>query len=163
MLEVLKSLRYFIHHHPSISFWNRPAVKSCTRFRRCNRANRRLDFKFHPLHHKVAILRLHDSIHGIAGRSRQDMLRLKQLGGSHAASPLRWRGSFGGSFVCYDFLLIPLSLVPLRAAPEFGSAPLSSSSPGISNRLRPETQPSTKRSLVCLLSVQGAQDSQGPL
>ena len=26
------------------------------------------------------------------------MLRLKQLGGSHAASPLRWRGSFRGSF-----------------------------------------------------------------
>ena len=26
------------------------------------------------------------------------MLQLKQLGGSHAASPLRWRGSFRGSF-----------------------------------------------------------------
>ena len=38
------------------------------------------------------------------------MLRLKQLGGSHAASPLRWRGSFGGSFgssfaaICFSFL-----------------------------------------------------------
>ena len=38
------------------------------------------------------------------------MLRLKQLGGSHAASPLRWRGSFRGSFgksfavICFLFL-----------------------------------------------------------
>ena len=38
------------------------------------------------------------------------MLRLKQLGGSHAASPLRWRGSFGGSFgrsfaaICFSLL-----------------------------------------------------------
>ena len=38
------------------------------------------------------------------------MLWLKQLGGSHAASPLRWRGSFGGSFgstfsaICFSFL-----------------------------------------------------------
>ena len=38
------------------------------------------------------------------------MLRLKQLGGSHAASPLRWRASFGGSFgssfaaICFSFL-----------------------------------------------------------
>ena len=34
------------------------------------------------------------------------MLRLKQLGGSHAASPLRWRGSFGSSFaaICFSFL-----------------------------------------------------------
>ena len=55
-------------------------------------------------------MRLRDSIHGIAGRSRQDMLRLKQLGGSHAASPLRWRGSFRGSFgssfaaICFLFI-----------------------------------------------------------
>ena len=109
-LEVLKSLRYFIHHHPSISFWNRPAVKSCAGFSRINRANSRLDLQIHPLRHKVAILRFRDSIHGIAGRSRQGMLRLKQLGGSHAASPLRWRGSFGGSFgstfaaICFSFL-----------------------------------------------------------
>ena len=38
------------------------------------------------------------------------MLRLKQLGGSHAASALRWRGSFGGGFgstfaaICLSFL-----------------------------------------------------------
>ena len=38
------------------------------------------------------------------------MLRLKQLGGSHAASMLRWRGSFGGGFgstfaaICFSFL-----------------------------------------------------------
>ena len=31
------------------------------------------------------------------------MLRLKQLGGSHAASPLRWRGSFGMS-IAVSFL-----------------------------------------------------------
>jgi hypothetical protein len=56
------------------------------------------------------MLRLRDSIHGVGSRSRQDMLRLKQLGGSHAASLLRWRGSFGGSFgstfaaICFSFL-----------------------------------------------------------
>ena len=94
-LEVLKSLHYFIHHHPSISFRNRPAVKSCAGFIRKNKANSRLNLHINPLRHKVAISRLHDSIHGIAGRSRQDMLRLKQLGGSHVAFPLRWRGSFG--------------------------------------------------------------------
>ena len=38
------------------------------------------------------------------------MLRLKQLGGSHTASALRWRGSSGGSFgsmfaaICFSFL-----------------------------------------------------------
>ena len=38
------------------------------------------------------------------------MLWLKELGGSHAASALRWRGSFGGSFgstfaaICFSFL-----------------------------------------------------------
>ena len=38
------------------------------------------------------------------------MLRLKQLGGSHAASVLRWQGSFEGSFsstfaaICFSFL-----------------------------------------------------------
>ena len=38
------------------------------------------------------------------------MLRLKKLGGSHAASALRWRGSFGGGFgstfaaICFSFL-----------------------------------------------------------
>src|SRR3954466_6133554 len=58
----------------------------------------------------MANLSLRDSIHGIAGRSRQGKLRLKQLGGSHAASPLRWRGSFRGSFgssfaaICFSFL-----------------------------------------------------------
>ena len=55
-------------------------------------------------------MRLRDSIHGIAGRSHQGMLPLKQLGGSHAAYPLRWRGSFVGSFgstfaaICFSFL-----------------------------------------------------------
>src|SRR3954466_4614450 len=58
----------------------------------------------------MANLSLRDSIHGIAGRSRQGKLRLKQLGGSHATSPLRWRGSFRGSFdssfaaICFSFL-----------------------------------------------------------
>ena len=108
--EVLKSLRYFIHHHLSISFCSRLAVLSCAGSTRMNRANSRLDLQIHPWRHNVAILRLRDSIHGIAGRSRQDMLRLKQLGGSHAASWLRWRGSFGGSFgrsfaaICFSFL-----------------------------------------------------------
>ena len=38
------------------------------------------------------------------------MLQLKQLGGSHAASALRWRGSFRGGFgstfaaICFSFL-----------------------------------------------------------
>ena len=38
------------------------------------------------------------------------MLQLKQLGGSHTASALRWRGSFGGGFgstfaaICFSFL-----------------------------------------------------------
>ena len=55
-------------------------------------------------------MRLCDSIHGVASRSREDRLQLKQLGGSHAASPLRWRGSFRGSFsssfaaICFLFL-----------------------------------------------------------
>ena len=40
------------------------------------------------------------------------MLRQKQLGGSHVASPLRWWGSFGGSFgssfaaICFSFLYL---------------------------------------------------------
>ena len=93
-LELLKSLRYFIDPHNSIALWNRKAVKSCAGFRRCNRTDIRLDFEVLPLRHKVAILRLRDSIHGVASRSREDRL-LKQLGGSHTASPLRWRGSFG--------------------------------------------------------------------
>ena len=105
-LELLKSLRYFIHHHSSIALWNRTAVKSCVGLRRCNRADSRLDFEVLPLHHKLAMLSLRDSIHVIAGRSRQGMLRLKQLGGSHAASLLRWRGSFGRSLAlnCFSFL-----------------------------------------------------------
>ena len=109
-LELLKSLRYFVDHHPSISFWNRPAVKSVVWSSRIKRASSRLDLQIHPLRHKVAILCLRDSIHGIPGSSRQGRLWLKQLGGSHAASPLRWRGSFGGSFgnsflpICFPFL-----------------------------------------------------------
>jgi hypothetical protein len=94
-LELLKSLRYFIDHHNSIALWNRKAVKSSAGFRSCNRADSRLDFEVLPLRHKVAILSLRDSIHGVAG-SREVRL-LKELGGSHAASPLRWRGSFWGS------------------------------------------------------------------
>ena len=95
-LEVLKSLLYLIDYHNSIALWNRKAVKSCAGFRRCNRADSRLDFAVLQLRHKVARLSLRDSIHGVAG-SRE--VRLVKLGGSHAASPLRWRGSFWDSFV----------------------------------------------------------------
>jgi hypothetical protein len=49
-------------------------------------------FELHQLLLKVAFLRLRDFIHGVPG-SRQIRLR-NDLGGSHAASPLRWRGSF---------------------------------------------------------------------
>ena len=55
-------------------------------------------------------MRLRDSIYRVSSRSREDRLQLKQLGGSHAASPLRWRGSLGGSFgrsfdaICFSFL-----------------------------------------------------------
>ena len=101
-LELLKSLHYFIDHHNSITLWNRKAVKICAGFRRCNRADSRLDFEVPPLHHKVAILSLRDSIHGVAG-SREVRL-LKELGGSHAASPLRWRGSLGRSLALKLFL-----------------------------------------------------------
>src|SRR5215216_5883339 len=94
-LELLKSLRYFIHHHNSIAMWNRTAVKSSVVFRRCNRADNRLDFEVLPLRHKLAMLSLCHSIHGVA-RSREVRL-MNELGGSHAASPLRWRGSFWGS------------------------------------------------------------------
>ena len=51
------------------------------------------------------------------------MLWLKQLGGSHAASPLRWRGSFEGSFgslfaaICFSFLY---RLYPCVQRLEFG-------------------------------------------
>ena len=95
-VEILKSLRYFIHHHNNIALWNWTAVKSCVRFRRCNRADSRLDFAILLLRHKVAMLSLRDSIDGVA-RSREVRL-LKELDGSHDASPLRWRGSFWGSF-----------------------------------------------------------------
>ena len=64
---------------------------------------------------------------------------------------------------CCELRLVPLVLVPLRAAPAVRSAALSSSSRGICNRLHPETQPSTERSLACLVSVQGPQDFRGPL
>src|SRR5215216_2308905 len=94
-LELLKSLCYFIHHHNSVALWNRTAVKRCVGLRRCNRADSRLDFEGLPLRHKLAMLSLRDSIHGVA-RSREVRL-LNELGGSHAASPLRWRGSFWGS------------------------------------------------------------------
>ena len=93
------------------------------------------------------------------------MLRLKQLGGSHAASPLRWRGSFGASFgstfavICFSFLY---RLYPCLQRLHLGLLQFFSS-PGICNRLRPETQPSMEWSLACLVSVQGAQDSRGPL
>ena len=56
-------------------------------------------------------MRLRDSIHGVASRSREDRLQLLCLfGGSHDASSLRWRGSFRGSFgrsfaaICFLFL-----------------------------------------------------------
>jgi hypothetical protein len=42
------------------------------------------------------MFRLRDTIHGVA--SSRD-IRLKELRGTHAASPLRWWGSFGGRVV----------------------------------------------------------------
>jgi hypothetical protein len=86
-LELLKSLRYFIHLNRSIAMWNRTAVKISVGSRRCNRA---------------------DSIHGVA-RSHEVRL-LNELCGSHAASPLRWRGSFWGGFVPLNKLLVGSSL-----------------------------------------------------
>ena len=65
--------------------------------------------------------------------------------------------------VCCDLLLVPLAPLPFRAAPAVGPAPVSSSSLGFCNPLRPENQPSTEWSLVCLVFIQGAQDSRGPL
>jgi hypothetical protein len=102
-LELLKSLHYFIHRHNSIAMWNRTAVKSSVGLRRCNRADSRLQGEVLPFHHKLAMLSLRDSIHGVA-RSREVRL-LNELRGSHAASPLRWRGSFWGSFMPLRWLV----------------------------------------------------------
>ena len=65
-LELLKSLRYFIHHQNIIAMWNQTKVKSSVGLRRCNRADNRLDFEVPPLHHKLAMLSLRDNIHGVA-------------------------------------------------------------------------------------------------
>src|SRR3989337_3326781 len=90
-LQLLKSFHYVIHRHNSIAMWNRMAVKSSVSLRRCNRADSRLQSEVLPFRHKLAMLSLSDSIHGVA-RSRE--IRLNKLRGSHAASPLRWWGSF---------------------------------------------------------------------
>ena len=107
-LELLKSLRYFIDHHNSIALWNRKAVKSCIEFRREHRAESRLDFEVLPLRHKLALVSLRDSIHGVA-RIREVRL-LNELGESHDASPLRWRGSFWGSLGRISLVLNSLFL-----------------------------------------------------
>ena len=96
-LQLLIYLRYFIHHHNNIALWNRKAVKSCVGFRREHRADNRLGFGLKPFRQRWALVRIRDKIHGVA-RTHQVRL-LNKLGGSHAASPLRWRGSFWGSFL----------------------------------------------------------------
>src|SRR3954467_1024358 len=92
---------YFIDHHNGIALWNRTTVKSSFGSRRSNSADSRLGCEVPEFRQKLAILSLRDSIHGVACGSRQLRLRNNklELGGSHAASPLRWRGSFLGSFV----------------------------------------------------------------
>jgi len=95
-LELLKSLHYCIHHHNSIAMWNRTTVISSIGLRRCNRADSRLESEVPVFRHKLAMLSLRDSIHGV-DRIRE--VRLNRVRGSHAASPLRWRGSFWGSFM----------------------------------------------------------------
>ena len=55
-------------------------MKSCVGFRRCNRADSRLDFEVLALRHKMAMLGLRDSIHRVA-RSHEVRL-LYELGGS---------------------------------------------------------------------------------
>jgi hypothetical protein len=107
-LELLKSLHYFINLNRSIAMWNRTAVKSSVGSRRCNQAESRLHGEVLPFRHKLAMLSLRDSIHGVA-RSREVRL-LNELCGSHAASMLRWRGSFWGSFVPLNKLLVGSSL-----------------------------------------------------
>ena len=55
------------------------------------------------------------------------MLRLKQLGGSHAASPLRWQCNFGGSFGrslaanCFSFLAFLTACVRKPSLPRNGA------------------------------------------
>jgi hypothetical protein len=107
-IELLKSLNYFIHRRSSIAMWNRTAVKSSVRSTRCNRAESRRKGEVMAFRHKLARLSLRDSIHGVA-RSHEVRL-LNELRGSHAASPLRWRGSFWGSFVPLNKLLVGSSL-----------------------------------------------------
>jgi hypothetical protein len=107
-LELIKSLHYFIHLNRSIAMWNQTVVKSYVGSRRYNKAESRLQGEVLPFRHKLAILTLCDSIHGVA-RSREVRL-LNELRGSHAASPLRWRGSFWGSFVPLNKLLVGSSL-----------------------------------------------------
>ena len=116
--------------------------------------------------HKVAMLRLRDRIHGVAIRSREYRLQLSLLGGSHAASPLRWRGSFRGSFgksfaaICFSFLY---RLYPCVQRLQFG---LLHFLPPLLAFVTPcvwKPSLSTERILACLVSVQGAQDSRGPL
>jgi hypothetical protein len=107
-LELLKSLRYFIHLNRSIAMWNRTAVKSSVGSRRCNKAASSRKGEVMEFHHKLARVRLRDSIHGVA-RSREVRL-LNELRGSHAASPLRWRGSFWGGFIPLNKLLVGSSL-----------------------------------------------------
>src|SRR3954466_2650735 len=95
-LELLISLMYFIDCHNDIALWNRTTVKSSFGSRRSNRADSRLGCEVPEFRQKLAILNLRDSIYGVACGSRQLRLRNRstQLGGSHAASPLRWRCSF---------------------------------------------------------------------
>src|SRR3954465_12469112 len=106
-LELLISLMYFIDHHNGIALWNRTTVKSSFGSRRSNSADSRLGCEVPELRQKLAILNLRDRIHGVACGSRQLRLRNNKLklGGSHAAFPLRWRGSFLGSFVNVMLLL----------------------------------------------------------
>src|SRR3954463_16650894 len=95
-LKLLISLMYFIDRHNGIALWNRTTVKSSFGSRRSNRADSRLGCEVPEFRQKLAILNLCDSIYGVACGSRQLRLRNNklELGGSHAASPLRWRGSF---------------------------------------------------------------------
>src|SRR4051812_15326649 len=106
-LELLISLMYFIDHHNGIALWNRTTVKSSFGWRRSNSVDSRLGYEVPEFRQKLAILNLRDSIHGVACGSRQLRLRNNrlELGGSHVASPLRWRGSFLGSFVNVMLLL----------------------------------------------------------
>src|SRR3954469_2493114 len=98
---------YFIDHHNGIALWNRTTVKNSFGSRRSNSADSLLGCEVPEFRQKLAILNLRDSIHGVACGSRKLRLRYNklELSGSHAASPLRWLGSFLGSFVNVMLLL----------------------------------------------------------